>query len=349
MGFFTMLKKKTATSVAAKVAVGTAIVVLLGGSTVGLAFAGGLTGPKTAVGVALLNTFVNGNKELFEDVKEQGGELFVEVSGQEISLDTFGIGGGMSLPNTTLRLNAQSNPEQEINANLELLVSGNSLLSANAYVNDEEWQVTVPKLFSAVLTGKHDAEETVEDFLEGEQSKEVLENLAAAYEEYLADVAVKKGKIEELRINGVRYSCRVYQVNLPAENVNGFLREVLQEAEGYGAGPVTLPVFTDAITMTFHICKERMVSLNTQWSTETEDGSLKLIPTANGAFTMDVTTDGKTWNVKGSLAAARNEITPLAGKQLDALNMTAEEEASLKTEISRNITRMMLKYMGSLK
>lgn len=349
MGFFTKLKEKIATSVAAKVAAGAAIVALLGCGTVGFAFAGGLVAPKTVVGVALLNTFVSGNKELFEDVKEQGGEFFVEVSGQELALDTFGIGGGMFLPNTTFRLNAKSNPEQEINATLELLVSGNSLLLANAYVNKEQWQVTVPKLFSAVLTGKHYAEEATEEFLESEQSKELLQSLASAYEEYLADAEVKKGKKEELRINGVRHSCRVYQVNLPAENLNGFLQEVSQEAKAYQAEPVALPVFTDAIKLTFHICRERVVSLNVQWTTETEGGSLQLIPSANGEFTMDVTADSKTWNVKGSLTAAQNEIAALAGKQLDVLNMTEAEETALKAEMSRNITWMMFKYMGLLK
>jgi hypothetical protein len=53
--------------------------------------------------------------------------------------------------------------------------------------------------------------------------------------------------------------------------------------------------------------------------------------------------------VKGYLKAAQNEITPLAGKQLNVLVMTEEEEAALKAEISKNITRMMFKWMGLLK
>ena len=57
-------------SLVAKVATGVAIVVLLGGGTVGLAYASGLTGVKTAVGVALINTFVTDAKELFTDKKE---------------------------------------------------------------------------------------------------------------------------------------------------------------------------------------------------------------------------------------------------------------------------------------
>ena len=74
MGFFTKLKSKLASSVAAKVATGVAIVALLGCGTVGIAYASGLAGVKTAVGVALINTFVTDSSKLFKEVQEQGGE-----------------------------------------------------------------------------------------------------------------------------------------------------------------------------------------------------------------------------------------------------------------------------------
>ncbi len=357
MGFFAKLKEKIATSVAAKVATGVAIVALLGCGTVGIAYASGLAGVKTAVGVALINTFVTDSSKLFEEVKEQGGELSLEVSGQEISLDTLGIGGGMSLPNVTLRLLAKSSPEQEINAALDLLASDNVLLTANAYANKEQWQVTVPKLFSAVLTGEV-AEETIEeDFIDSEQTGEFLEKVISAYEEYLADTEIKKGKKEELRIKGVRYNCRVYQAELPAENVNSFMDAVLEELSAYGVKTGTAPNLTGKVSLTFHICKERMVSIRAKWTSEIEEngititcpGSVTLIPIPSGEFSLEVSANHKDWGVKGCLKAAQNEIAPLAGKQLNVLNMTEEEEAALKTEMSKNIAKLMFRWMGLLK
>lgn len=357
MGFFAKLKEKIATSVAAKVAAGAAIVALLGCGTVGIAYAGGLTGAKTAVGVALINTFVTDAKELFSDVKEQGGELSLEVSGQEISLDTLGISGGMTLPDAKLQLLAKTNPEQEINATLNLLVSDNKLLMANAYADKEQWQVSVPKLFSAVLTGTYDAEDITEDFIDSEQAGDLLEKLSSAYEEYLADTEIKKGKREELRINGVRYNCRVYQAELPAEKVNGFMTAVSEELSNYGVELGTEPNLTGKVSLIFHVCKERMVSIRAKWTSEMiEDGAtitcpggFTMLPSRNGEFSLEVSANQKEWGVKGYLKAAQNEITPLDGKQLNVLTMTEEEEAALQTEMSKNLTRLMFRWMGLLR
>lgn len=356
MGFFAKVKNMISNSLAAKVAAGVATLVLLGGGTVGLAYAGGLTGAKTAVGVALINTFVTDAKELFTDVKEQGGELLVEVSGEELSLDALGIGGGMSFPDTKIRLLARSNPEQEVNATADFLVSDNVLLSANAYVNKEMWQVTVPKLFSTVLTAKHYAEDTVKDFVSDGISNGMMENLNKAYEEYLAGTEIKKGRKEELRINGVKYNCRVYQADLPAENAKGFADAVLSELREQGIELGSAPEFTDTVSFTFHVCKEHMVSINAKWTTKrmengeaiTYPGSFKMIPSRDGQFSLNVAAKGKEWNVKGYLKTAQNEILPLAGKQLDVLAMTEADEAGLKAEISKNITRLMFKWMGLL-
>ncbi|MBP3595138.1 MAG: hypothetical protein J6J44_11455 [Lachnospiraceae bacterium] len=357
MGFFTKLKNKLASSMAAKVATGGAIVALLGCGTVGIAYAGGLTGAKTAVGVALINTFVTDSSELLEEVQEQGGELSLEVSGQEISLDTLGIGGGMSLADVTLRLFAKSNPEREVNATLDLLVSDNKLLTANAYADKERWQVSVPKLFSAVLMGTYDAEDITEDFIDSEQAGELLEGLGTAYEEYLADTEIKKGKKEELRINGVRYNCRVYKAELPAENVKGFIGAMLEEFSAYGVKAGVAPNLTGKVSLTFHVCKERMVSIRAQWTSEIEEdgititcpGSFTMLPSGNGEFSLEVLANQKEWGVKGYLKAAQNEITPLVGKQLNVLSMTEEEEAALKAEMSKNIAKLMFRWMGLLK
>lgn len=357
MGFFTKLKNKLSNSVAAKVAAGAAIVALLGGGTVGLAYAGGLTGAKTVVGVALINTFVTDTTELFAEVKEQGGELFMELSGQELSLDALGVGGGMSLPNTKFRLVAKSNPEQEVNATLDLMVSGNVLLEANAYANKEMWQVTVPKLFSAVLTGKFDADDAAEDFLGGEQTGEFLGKLGAAYEEYLADTEFQKGRKKELSINGVPYNCRIYQADLPAENVKGFIAAVSKELSVYGMEVGTAPALTGKVSLTFHVCKERIVSIDAKWTSEivkngetiTCPGRLTMLPLKSGEFSLEVLANQKEWGLTGCLKAAQNEITSLAGKQLDVLNMTEEEEDTLKAEMSKNIARLMFKWMGLLR
>ncbi len=357
MKFFTKLKNKIATSVAAKVAAGTVIVGLLGCGTVGIAYAGGLTGAKTAVGVALINTFVTDTAKLFDDVKEQGGELSLEVSGQGLSLDTLGIGGGMSIPNTKFRLLAKSNPEQEINAVLDLLASDNVLLTANAYANKEQWQVTVPKLFSAVLTGTIDTEAAKEEFIDSEQAGELIKKLGAAYEEYLADTEIKKGKKEELRIDGVPYNCRVYQAELEAEKVNGFIAVALKEFSAHGVELGTAPVLTGKVSMTFHVCKERIVSIRTKWTSKTEEngetiacpGGFTLIPVPSGEFSLEVSSNKKEWDVTGSLKEAQNEITQLAGKQLNVLTMTEEEEVALKAEMSKNIAKLMFRWMGLLR
>ena len=357
MGFFTKLKNKLASSVMAKVAAGAVVVTLLGGGTVGLLYAGGLTGAKTAVGVALFNTFVTDAKELFSDVKKQGGELSLEVSGQEISLDTLGIGGGMSLPNTSLRLLAKSNPEQEINAALDLLASDNVLLTANAYANKEQWQVTVPKLFGAVLTGNFDTENGVEEFIDSKQAEEFFEKVNAAYKEYLADTEIKKGRKEELCIDGLNYNCRVYQAELPAENVNGFIAAMLEEFSAYGIEAGTAPNLAGIVSLTFHVCKERIVSIRAIWTLEmVEDGAtitcpggFILIPAPKGEFSLEVSANQKEWGVKGYLKAAQNKITPLVGKQLNVLHMTEEEEVALKAEMSKNIARLIFKWMGLLK
>jgi len=357
MGFFAKLKEKIATSVAAKVATGVAIVALLGCGTVGIAYASGFAGVKTAVGVALVNTFVTDSSKLLEEVQEQGGELSLEVSGQEISLDTLGIGGDMSLPDVTLRLLAKSNPEQEINAVVKLLASENVLLTANAYADKEQWQVTVPKLFSPVLIGEFAAEDVAEDFIDSEQAGELLEGLGAAYEEYLADTEIKKGKKEELRINGVRYNCRVYKAELPAEKVKGFIGAMLEEFSAYGVKAGAEPNLTGKVSLTFHVCKERMASIRAQWTSEIEEdgititcpGSFTLVPAPSGTFSLEVLANQKEWGVKGYLKAAQNEITPLVGKQLNVLSMTEEEEAALKAEMSKNIAKLMFRWMGLLK
>jgi len=357
MEFFTKLKNKLVTSLAAKVAAGVAVAALLGCGTVGIAYASGLTGVKTAVGVALLNTFVTDTKDLFSDVKEQGGELSLEVSGQEISLDTLGIGGGMTLPDAKLQLLAKSNPEQEINADLSLLVSDNTLLTANAYADKEKWQVSVPKLFSSVLTGTYDKEDVAEEFPDSEQAGEFLEKVSAAYEEYLADTEIKKGRKEELRINGLNYNCRVYQAELPAENVNGFIATASEELNAYGVELGTAPALTGKVSMTFHVCKERIVRILAKWTSETEEngeiitcpGGFTLIPVPTGEFSLEVSANQKEWGVKGYLKAAQNEITPIAGKQLNVLSMTEEEEAALKAEMSKNVTRLMFKWLGLLR
>jgi len=357
MGFFTKIKNKISNSVAAKVAVGAVIVALLGGGTVVLAYASGLTGEKTAVGVAFFNTFVTDANELFKEVKEQGGELSMELSGQELSLDTFGVGGGMSLPNPKFLLSAKSNPEQELNATLELRVSNNTLLTANAYVNQEQWQVSVPKLFSAVLTGKHNAEESQKKSASDGISKELLEKLCKAYEEYLSDTEIKKGRKEELRINGVPYSCRVYQAAYEAEQVKGFIAAVMEALSAYGMETGDAPALTGKVYLTFHVCKERMVSIGAKWTSEAEEdgkattypGSLKLLPSRDGNFSLQVSAEGKEWNVKGCLKVAQNEVTPLKGKTLDVLAMTEEEEAALRLEISKNIAKLMFRWMGLLR
>lgn len=357
MGFFTKFKKKVSSSFAAKAVAGAAIVMLLGGGTAGLAYAGGLTGAKTAVGVAFINTFVTDAGKLISDVQEQGGELLVEFSGQEISLDSLGIGGGMTFPNTTFRLLARSNPEQEVNASLDFLVADNVLLSANAYVNRELWQVTVPKLFSTVLTAEHYAEDAIKDFVSDGVPKDLLEKLCKAYEEYLADTEIEKGKREELRINGVRYNCRIYQTNLPADNINGFIAAARKELSSYGVELGNVPAFADDVSLTFHICKERMISISAEWTTQKSangemvdrPGNIKLISGQNGKFSLDVEAEEKEWSVKGYLKTSPNNIAPLTGKQLNIFAMTKEEEAGLKAEISRNITRLMFRWMGLLR
>lgn len=357
MRFFTKLKSKLASSVAAKVVTGVAIVAILGCGTVGIAYASGLAGVKTAVGVALINTFVTDAKVLFSDVKEQGGELSLEVSGQEISLDSLKIGGGMTLPDAKLQLLAKSNPEQEINAILDLLVSDNTLLTANAYADKEQWQVSVPKLFSAVLTGTYDKEDVAEEFIDNKQAGEFFKKLSAAYEEHLADTEIKKGRKEELSINGLKYNCRVYQAELPAENVNGFVTSVREELSNYGVELGTAPKLTGKVSLTFHVCKERMVSIRSKWTSEMiEDGAsitcpggFTMLPSENGEFSLEVSANQKEWGVKGYLKAAQNEITPLDGKQLNVLTMTEEEEAALKAEMSKNLTRLMFRWMGLLR
>lgn len=355
--FLNKLKNIIATSVAAKVATGIAVVALLCCGTAGIAYAGGLTGAKTAVGVALINTFVTESAGVISEIKEQGGELSLEVSGQELSLDALGIGGGMSLPNTTLRLLAKSNTEQEINAVLDLLSSGNVLLTAKAYANKEQWQVTVPKLFSAVLTGNFDTEVTEGELIDKEQAGAFFEKVRAAYGEYLADTEIKKGRKEELRINGVLYNCRVYQAELPAENVNGFILAALEELNAYGIDLGTVPTLTGKVSLTFHVCKERIVRVNAKWTSEMVEngkatscpGGFTLISASTGEFSLKVSANQKEWGIKGYLKAAENEISPFAGKQMDVLNMTVEEEAALKAEMSKNIAKLMFRWMGLFK
>ena len=149
----------------------------------------------------------------------------------------------------------------------------------------------------------------------------------------------------------------MYQAELPAENVNGFVNDVSEEMSNYGVELGTAPIFTGKVSLTFHVCKERIVSIRAKWTSEiTEDGAtitcpggFTMLPSGNGEFSLEVSANQKDWGVKGYLKAAQSEITPLAGKQLNVQTMTEEEEAALKAEMSKNLTRLMFRWMGLLR
>ncbi len=383
MGIVARIKKAVMTSAATKIATAAAVIALVGGGTVGLVYAGGFAGAKTAVGLAVINTLAGQfatYDELSSEFKKQGGELLVELSGQEVSLDKLGL-GSWTLPKADIRFVAKSNAKEEWNASLELRMSDTAVLTGNAYLNKEQLQVNVPKLFKAVLTAKHNGAAVAETITGGALSKELPDIVTTAYKKYLADTELKKGGKEEISTDGVVQNCRTYTAEMDAEAVTGFLDEVTaglktcvkkycrehgieetmaDEAFSTWEGAVQQwkVNLKGKVTWKFYIYKERLVCLKAAWNIERvdENGSseppgnveLILIP-QDDSLSLQVSAEEQEWNATISLKAMKTEVAPLSGPQQDMLSMTEADVEDLKEEIGKNLTKLMFNWIRWIK
>ena len=269
MGFFTKVKNLIMASTGAKIAAGAVVAVVLGGT--GLVLANTVGSPENVLGAAVVKTFtkdtpayeeVFGLLELGTAMEEKGGETSADVTVKDIPLDSLGL-GGMSLPSLGVSVEAKQNAEGAANVTLTIKVADAPLASVNTYTDEEHLQLSVPELFQTVITFPYGDEnlkekmkdsylmdlleftdedvEMLADSLSGnaetvseeEMEQEMAKILMECYETHLADTKVEKLDKAKVSVGEEELKCKVFEIRMDAQNVNGFIKDVTTRTMNY--------------------------------------------------------------------------------------------------------------------
>lgn len=273
MGLFAKIKQSVAASIAGKIAVGAAIVLLLGGGIAGVTYAAVFSGAEAVVTRAAMATFTKqtsateeafGFQTLSEALKEQGTELSLQVGIPQLPLGELGLGlDNMTLPEAGLSLNIRVTPERAGNAELSARAANTTLLSGNIYFTPEQLQVNVPKLFEPVLSlnygspefakqakdsyavrqlGLTDAQvEEIAAQLQKQTSSAdsegfeqgLVEIILSNYDTYLGDTELKKADKEELSEGDSVLKCKVYSAEADSSQVEQFFAATHEMVQDY--------------------------------------------------------------------------------------------------------------------
>lgn len=376
MGFFAKLKAVIMKSAATKIATAAVVVAVVGGSTAGIAYAAGYTGAEAAVGMAIMKTFAGqsashekifGFQELFSALEDQGAELGVEFTLPELSLEKLGLSDRV-LANVDVCVVVKADAEDRLYAVLDLKAANTTLLSGTVYLDNEQLQLSVPKLFKSVLVLNHNeenlaqsmkasyaaeylglTEEQIDTFVEylpkqteeipkGELQKKLFEKLADTYQRILSEAKLRRVAREDVSLAGKVQKCNVYRLELDARKVGADLQ--------------------DTVVVKFYICKDRLVKVTMDWNRSvtaengpaTEPGRLELIfsPKGNPTENMQVVYNETSTEFSFYYKKMNGEFeaAPLKGKHKDILAMTKEEFTALEEEVKKNIAWLMLSMLG---
>lgn len=275
------IKNSVLASARKKLAAAVAVLALAGGGTAVLALAGVFTSPEVAVAeaaFALMETKPSalermfGLGELFSNVEKNGAAFTFEVTLDELLLGQLageffpGLETGSAdivVPDAGFSLKTHISTEKKLDAVLDLQVAGTPLLSANAYADQEQLQVAVPKLLEPVLVAGYGSDtfreqvrnsylveymgisqEALEElfrFLPGETEEpdreevqqNLLELLITCAGDNFSEVKLEKAGKSEVCTDGKMLECKVYSGEIYRGEMSSFLFEYTRMVKNY--------------------------------------------------------------------------------------------------------------------
>ena len=288
MGFLTKLaavfgkvKAAVMATTATKIVTATVAVAAVTGGTVGMVQADVFTSPEAAVEEALVAMSeteppayeeVFGLTALLAAMQESGVEAGVSLDLKDVDASELGL-GDITLPSVGFDVKYRGDfANKAHDALVDLKVANTTILSANAYADDKQVQIAVPKLFEAVLgvnygdsdfltklkesyllemaeIAPEDLDALVNGPLSGmdmtailEATKELQEKMLSLQTASFEELEYEKAGKEEIEAyNDETVKCKVYTADIPKEYIEKQIDVMADEMLNY------LHAFFDAV------------------------------------------------------------------------------------------------------